>query len=473
MGNKIITEKDFWMCTTGAVPAQLQGTRLGTKKKSGEVYITVEDKATSSFIDFGCTKYMLLAALAVAAAVVVLAVVGVLTVATGGAALIALGAVAGLVGAAIGGIVGGLLCGQKVASKRVWSGNKSNLISQGTKTITGDHTMTCAAGGAITFAPQIKNWSQAVALGGANYLGKLMEGMMAGAAVGMGGAILSGGAGAVATGGMRGLGQATLQFAKTIPSNVMTNYLATWTTGIGLGLRGITTIESTARAYGETGEVGASDVAKGVFGMEVGTAHSATNIVNGQPGWQDIVGLALWMSPVAKGLNEGRVNSEARRARGNGEAFESTRVTPESLEIAMLKDNPTLMGVFRDAVNRLANSRRGNAYKRYTEAKNNNFDGLNQAEIQLLCEEAWAATRSRMRDVATEQGITLDGEIHHWNYPKYENPHDVLNPNQLTEPISRDLHQQAHEATTSDPSKIWEGPINPDHAITPDPFDLP
>lgn len=323
MGNKIITEKDFWMCTTGAVPAQLQGTRLGTKKKSGEVYITVEDKATSSFIDFGCTKYMLLAALAVAAAVVVLAVVGVLTVATGGAALIALGAVAGLVGAAIGGIVGGLLCGQKVASKRVWSGNKSNLISQGTKTITGDHTMTCAAGGTITFAPQIKNWSQAVALGGANYLGKLMEGMMAGAAVGMGGAILSGGAGAVATGGMRGLGQATLQFAKTIPSNVMTNYLATWTTGIGLGLRGITTIESTARAYGETGEVGASDVAKGVFGMEVGTAHSATNIVNGQPGWQDIVGLALWMSPVAKGLNEGRVNSEARRARGNGEAYEA------------------------------------------------------------------------------------------------------------------------------------------------------
>jgi Holliday junction resolvase-like predicted endonuclease len=192
MGNKIITEKDFWMCTMGAVPAQLQGTRLGTKKESGEVYITIEDKATSSWIDFGCKKYMLLMALAAAAAVVILAVVGVLTVATGGLALVALGAVAGLVGAAVGAVVGACLCGQKVASKRKWSDSKSNFISQGTKTITGDHFMTCAAGGTVKFAPNIKSWGDAIALGALNYAIGLAEGALGGAMIGLGGGVLSG-----------------------------------------------------------------------------------------------------------------------------------------------------------------------------------------------------------------------------------------------------------------------------------------
>jgi hypothetical protein len=53
MGNKIITEKDFWICTGGTTPAQLQSTQLTTKKKSGHKYITVADTATSSWIDFG------------------------------------------------------------------------------------------------------------------------------------------------------------------------------------------------------------------------------------------------------------------------------------------------------------------------------------------------------------------------------------------------------------------------------------
>ena len=98
MGNKRITEKDFWKCDTGAVPAQLQGTNTTTKKQSGEKYITIQDKATSSWIDFGCTKLMLIYALLAAAVVVIAA----MTVATGGAALIALGALAGLAGAAWG-----------------------------------------------------------------------------------------------------------------------------------------------------------------------------------------------------------------------------------------------------------------------------------------------------------------------------------------------------------------------------------
>ncbi len=88
----------------------------------------------------------------------------------------------------LGAVVGGCLCGQKVASKRVWSNSKSNFISQGTNTntITGDHFMTCAAGCIVKFAPNIKSWTQAVSLGALNYITGLAEGALAGAAVGLG-----------------------------------------------------------------------------------------------------------------------------------------------------------------------------------------------------------------------------------------------------------------------------------------------
>ena len=108
----------------------------------------------------------------VAAVLVVGAVVlGVVTVATGGAALIAIGALAGLGGATIGAVMGGLLCRQKMGGGRKWLGSKKDLIIQGSPGITGGHQTECKAGGVIIFAPHIKNWSQAVSLGEANYMG--------------------------------------------------------------------------------------------------------------------------------------------------------------------------------------------------------------------------------------------------------------------------------------------------------------
>ena len=98
MGYKIITEEDFWICTEGAIPTQFQGTRETLHNPEGKKYITKEDKSTVGWLDFGCKKYMWLAALIAAVAVVVAVAIGVLTVATGGLGLIALGAIAGLVG---------------------------------------------------------------------------------------------------------------------------------------------------------------------------------------------------------------------------------------------------------------------------------------------------------------------------------------------------------------------------------------
>lgn len=315
MGNKIITEKDFWMCSCGAVPAQLQSQQKTAKKKTGEKFITVMDKSTSSWIDFGCTRLMLIYAI-IAAAVVVIAA---MTVATGGAALIALGALAGLAGAAWGAIVGSLLCGQLAAKARTWVGSKNDYIVQKVHTITGDNKMTCPVGGTITFAPQIKNWSQAIALGAGNYIGHLMEGMMAGAAIGMGGAALSGGASAFASGGMRGLGQAAFQFAKSAPLNVIKNIGATFgysggfsatSIGTALGLRGLTSAQAGLQHYGSTGESGWGAAGEGAFGMEKGMAESGKNIATGNAGWQDVTGLALLLSPVHKATEEAKVKTE-------------------------------------------------------------------------------------------------------------------------------------------------------------------
>ena len=77
--------------------------------------------------------------------------------ATGGAALIAIGALAGLAGTAIGAVMGGLLYGQKMGGGRKWLGSKKDLIIQGSPGITGGHQTECKAGGIITFAPYIKN----------------------------------------------------------------------------------------------------------------------------------------------------------------------------------------------------------------------------------------------------------------------------------------------------------------------------
>lgn len=313
MGNKIITEKDFWKCDTGAVPAQFQSTQKTVKKISGEKYITTRDTATSSWIDFGCTRLMLIYAI-IAAAVVVIAA---MTVATGGAALIALGALAGLAGAAWGAIVGTLLCGQIAAKARKWVGSKKDYIVQGVETITGDHIMTCPVGGTIKFAPEIKNWSQAVALGFANYTGKLMEGMMAGAAIGMAGAAVAGGAGAFASGGIRGVGQAAWQFAKSMPKNFLVNAYESIKV-FGLGLRGVMGAQNVAATYGNTGEASGWDFLKGTVAMETGAWDSANviysdmtggvildeNGIQKHAGWQDYVGMALMFSPIGQGKRD-------------------------------------------------------------------------------------------------------------------------------------------------------------------------
>ncbi|MBK1895148.1 hypothetical protein [Chryseobacterium paridis] len=259
MGNKIITEKDFWMCSSGAMPAQLQGTRKSNKKSSGEVYITVADTATSSWIDFGCTKNMLWAALLTAVAVVVVVA---LIVGTGGVAAIgligmmAIGAAAGVAGGVIAAVDGALKCGQKNATARTWDASKDDLLLTGTPGITGNRTMTCSIGGVVKFAPEIKSWSHAIALGGFNYVTQLAGCALGGAAVGAGGFLASGLAGG--------------SLAVTAPtfSSVLSNVAGSFT-GIWGGSRALFGLNALAneQAYGNVqnaGDAGAALVNGGI-----------------------------------------------------------------------------------------------------------------------------------------------------------------------------------------------------------------
>lgn len=203
MGSKIITEEDFWICTEGAIPTQFQGTRESLHDSNNHKYITVEDKATVGWLDFGCKKQMLLMALIVAVAVVAAVAIGILTVATGGLGLVLLGAVAGLIGGGIGAVIGGLICGQKMAPGREWNDSKIDFKIQGTKAITGEHTITCKAGGTVQYAPNIKSWLGALGYATLSYSSELVKCAFVGAAVGTVGSVLG-------IGSVTGTGSSTL-----------------------------------------------------------------------------------------------------------------------------------------------------------------------------------------------------------------------------------------------------------------------
>ncbi|MDR2951306.1 MAG: restriction endonuclease fold toxin 5 domain-containing protein [Prevotella sp.] len=326
MGNKIITEDDFFQCSGGMLPSPFQSRQSIVKKADSAKYITKMDISTVSWVDFGCKKLMLLYAVVAAVA----ALVAALCVATGGAALIAICAIAGAAGAIFGAVVGSLICGQLVAPTRQWIGSKSNFQILGIDTITGDHFMRCDAfvmlgmnPEFITFAPNIKSWGQAIALGAANFIGKVFEGMMAGALIGTAGAAFSGLVGAGAAGGWSGVGRVVLQFVKSIPKNFIGNIVESFS-AFGLGMRGVMSAQNVLATYGETGEMSAEtfnqSVKDGFWSMETGAIESVTSVCSGQGTWQDIGGIVLMFSPVGKGKRDledglsGKADDMANRA---------------------------------------------------------------------------------------------------------------------------------------------------------------
>ncbi|MGJ8660008.1 MAG: hypothetical protein ACSHWV_09175 [Cellulophaga fucicola] len=296
MGNKIITEKDFWMCTGGNMPAPLQAQQKIAKKKSGEKFITKIDTSTSSIIDFGCKKLMLIMA-------IVAAVIAVCVVATGGAALIAIGAMAGAGGAAIGAVAGGLICGQVAAMARMWLDSKDKpnkgfyILKQ--PVITGDHKMKCMLfGDEIKFAPEIKNWWQALAIGGANLITGVMEGMMYGAMVGMGGAAVGSVRTLISQGGVQLSKQAGLNFLKTNGVNMLKNF-SSGLTGDWL-MKAADGSVGWLNQYGNTGSASVTDFTSAVSESAMGDITAIKNTFSGNGSSDDFIALVMLFAPGGK-----------------------------------------------------------------------------------------------------------------------------------------------------------------------------
>ena len=288
------------MCTEGAVPAPLQGTHLSLKKKNGDsVFITVADKATASWIDFGCKKYMVLVAIAVALVAVALVVAGVITVATGGLGLFAIGAIAGVVGGVIGAVVGGLLCGQKMVSKREsLTQGKANFISQGANTITSEHKMICPIGGEIAFAPHVKSWLDAILMAGASYASSLIECAMTGGMIGSMGGALMGSGGLLASAktvfgqGWKAVGKSVLGFLKNTPKVVLNNLIKKDTSEIVA-----TASQSLLGSYGKDGKLTSDSVLDATHEVFLSDVESVKNILTGNGSPSDIISVAALMIP--------------------------------------------------------------------------------------------------------------------------------------------------------------------------------
>jgi hypothetical protein len=279
--SKLLNDKDFFMCTGGLAPAQMQTIQRVSKKKDGTLYLLKTDTATSSIIDFSCKKMMILMA-------IIAVVVCALVIATGGMALIA----AAAIGGAIGAVAGALICGQKGAAARKWIGYKKDFKILGTETLTDSAYMKCMLfQEEIRIAPHIKNWWQAAAVGLVNFTGEMFKCVMVGAA--------AAGVAVLATEGIAAF------FA-----NAASNYLITWTTGWGLGLRGaMGLMDGVNQKYvngASTEDAINSGLGNAAFGMEKGTANSAYNVATGQGTFEDYTGLLGWGAPIPRGNGEAK-----------------------------------------------------------------------------------------------------------------------------------------------------------------------
>lgn len=317
MSVKIITEKDFWTCSEGAMPAPFQGTRKSLKKKSGDIYITVSDKATASWIDFGCTKSMILDAIFIAIAVVIVALcIGV----TGGAALFAIGAVAGVFGGVIGAVEGGLQCGQKMSSKREWNtAGKANFISQGANIITSEHTMSCPVGGLICYNPNVKSWVKAISMAAVTYACNLFDCAMTGGAIGTIGSALTGlgslyaGAKASLEQGWKIAGKGAWNFVKKETLIVVNNILGKSFKDIATGVT-----KDVASAYGKNGTVTKADCGNAITNAITGNVQTVDKVLSGNASAQDYVDFVnFFINQDTAGGKEGK-ESEGVKTGENG-----------------------------------------------------------------------------------------------------------------------------------------------------------
>lgn len=301
---KFLNNNDYFLCSGGILPAQIQNSQVVVGKEDGAKYLTLIDVRTNNIADFVCQKMVSLAAL-----------IASLIVASGGAALAAILAMAVLAGG-VATLAGGLLCGFFGAILRSpWLPAKTNVFLGPARfpAITEQATMSCCMGGVVQYAPNIKTWWQAMLVSASNSLMVVFKCIMAGGAAAAFVAIAavlepimaelipifanlsirSFAPLAIAAAALRNL-LSTNQITK----NFIAGTIASWTTA-GLGLRGLLGGNQVIQDKYVTGteKTTFESFHAGVISIETGAANSVKNICTGQGRDVDLLAVMALFTP--------------------------------------------------------------------------------------------------------------------------------------------------------------------------------
>jgi len=133
---------------------------------------------------------------------------------------------------------------------------------------------------------------------------------------------------------------------------------------------------------------------------------------------------------------------------------------PSDFGVKTISESPELLRVWNANLKRMTESNRPNLYKDYLSNIDNGIEMSND-----FLRSVFKSVRGGFKNMAKKEGMEISGEIHHWNFPAKDFPLDVVNPSNLTEPISRELHEYIHQTVVSEGVNLWTGPMAPQNVI--------
>ncbi len=129
--------------------------------------------------------------------------------------------------------------------------------------------------------------------------------------------------------------------------------------------------------------------------------------------------------------------------------------------VKFIADNPKLLKIWNENLKFLAtaSTKEAKSFQKYLKNLENGIPMTNK-ELGKV----WKNVRGRFARQVKKNKVDLpDGQIHHWNYNKADFPELLTNARNLTEPLSKGVHQMIHEATQS--GKLWSSKIKPENII--------
>jgi hypothetical protein len=133
---------------------------------------------------------------------------------------------------------------------------------------------------------------------------------------------------------------------------------------------------------------------------------------------------------------------------------------PSNFGLKTIAEDPATLGMWNDAMRSAFNSPRPNAYKTYLEALHNG-----QTPTKKMLDDAWKVVNGNFMESYRTAGNQVHS-VHHWNFNRNDFPTQVFDSRNLVPTPTKQVHDAIHAATTSNPTRMFNGPIAPQHQIT-------